>query len=246
MADDKNIIDAAVLLLAKSGIRPILKAGKIHFKTTESHGGPWVYLKYSNHNCTMLRTFIYEHVSKRLPKDKQFIPSECHSCYKVVARPESLTDLLALKDIMKEMGYPSKCGIERRESVDALYGGYWYCENYQEGLERLNQVKLALSQTKIPYFLKRGCTEFEQTFGPSDQWEITDYQKIIEKEIFERVSIDNSKTAQTTDNISGIMKVWDEWAEELGPVYIGSHNYVTYGGGGNGKSKHTKRKKKSA
>lgn len=229
MKDD--LVNRAVMILAKQGISPILEDGKVCFVTLESPGGPWVYLKYSNRNCTMLRTFVYECVSKQLPKDEQFIPSECQDCYKVVARPESLKDLMVLKDTMKEMGFASKCGIERRDTVDALYGGYWYCEGLDEGILRLKQVGEALSETEIPFFLKRGCTEYEQTFGPSDSWEVKDNQLAIEEEVRKRVKIDNKKNPQLKKDIAEIIVSWESWAAELGPDYTGSHNYVTYGGG---------------
>lgn len=217
------------MILAKQGVQPALRNGKIAYETNQKPGGPWLYLKYSEHNCTLLRTFVFELISKKLPRDEQFIPLECQTCYKVVARPESLSDLMILKGIMADMGFASKCGIEKRESVDALYGGYWYCGNLKEGIERLAQVRKALSETKIQSFLKRGCTEYEIYFGPSDQWEIKPGQKAIEAEIYKRLTIDNAKRAQTKDDITEIIKSWVIFAAELGPEYIGSHNYVTYG-----------------
>lgn len=226
---EDNFINRAITELAKSGIAPVLNRGKICFETNQAPGGPWVYVRYSKHNCTMLRTFIHSLISKRLPPKEKFIPSECQDCYKVVIRPESYDDLLKLYPIMKELDFASKLGIEKRESVDALYGAYFYCNGLKEGLLRLDTVNFALTGTDMTAFLKRGCTEYESEFGPSDTWDIEPGQMEIEKEVFDRVTIDNFKRPQTETDIKNIMDAWKVFADELGPEYIGSHNYITYG-----------------
>ena len=227
--DIDKIVKKAVMILARQGIQPSFVDKKIAYRTNEKPGGPWIYLEYSDHNCTYLRTFLYNCVSKQLPKAEQFIPMECQNCYKVVAKPTSLTDLMELKHIMEEMGFAGKCGIEKRESVDALYGGYWYCNNKEEGLLRLKQAKESLYGTGIPCFLKRGCTEYEQEFGPSNKWEVKPGQEELEKGVFKRVSLDNSKRSQTESDKLEIIKSWEAFAVEMGPEYVGSHNYITYG-----------------
>jgi hypothetical protein len=226
---EDNIINEAIITLGKSGIVPSLNGGKVCFGTNQKPGGPWVYIKYSKHNCTMLRTFIHQLISKRLPLKERFIPSECQKCYKVVIRPESYDDLLKLYPIMKELDFASKLGIEKRESVDSLYGAYFYCNSLKEGLDRLDTVNFALTGTNMKAFLKRGCTEYESEFGPSNTWEVKTGQYAIEKEVFDRVEIDNSKRKQTETDIFNIMESWKEFAEALGPVYKGTHNYITYG-----------------
>lgn len=224
-----DFIEKAIIELAKSGIAPILSRGKACFETDQKPGGPWVYIRYSRHNCTMLRTFIHQLISKRLPPKERFIPSECQDCYKVVIRPESYDDLLKLYPIMKELDFASKLGIEKRESVDALYGAYFYCNGLKGGKDRLDTVNFALTGTNMTAFLKRGCTEYEAEFGPSDNWEIKPGQMEIEKEVFARVKIDNFKRPQTETDIKNIMADWKIFANELGPVYKGTHNYITYG-----------------
>lgn len=224
----KDLVDRAIILLGRDGITPELRRSTAIYRTTNKPGGPWVYIRYSNKNCTLLRTFIYGLISKRLPTSERFIPSECQNCYKVVVRPEIYDDLLKLKGVMEGMDYPSKCGIEKREAVDALYGGYWYCDGLKEGLERLNQVKFALLGTGMEIFLKRGCTEYEAEFGPSDAWEIKEGQVAIEEEVSRRLRVDNFKFPQEPHEIKSIMEGWEAYATELGPVYKGSHDYVTY------------------
>lgn len=226
---EKNLINDAVITLGKSGITPSLVRGKVCFETNQKPGGPWIYIRYSRHNCTMLRTFIHQLISKRLPPEERFIPSECQGCYKVVIRPESYDDLLKLLPIMKTLDFPSKLGIEKRESVDALYGAYFYCNSLKEGKDRLDTVNFALIGSGMTAFLKRGCTEYEAEFGPSDTWEVKPGQMEIEKEVFDRVKIDNFKRPQTDSDKKKIMGSWKKFADALGPVYKGTHNYITYG-----------------
>jgi hypothetical protein len=224
----RKLVENAVISLGKEGITPGHKYGKIWFDTTQRPGGPWIYIKYMDKNCIFLRTFLYGQISQKLPKKKQFIPSDCMDCFKVVVRPESLDKLLELKDIMEELDFPGKCGIEKRESVDALYGGYFYCNGLDHGIERLAQVRAALKGTGMDPFLKRGCTEYEADFGPSDTWKMVRGQKAIENEAKGLIYIDNFKWSQRPQDKRNLMAEWEIFAEELGPVYKGTHNYVSY------------------
>lgn len=224
----KKLIDQAVIHLGKSGIVGQPRRSAIAYTTTQQPGGNWIYARYTDKNCVYLKTFLYELISKKLPKEEQFIPSECQSCYKVVARPYKYTDLLKIREIMKEMDESGKCGIEKRESVDALYGAYWYCNGIEEGKTRLEQVETALKGIDGAIFLKRSCTEYELDFGPSDEWEIKPNQMKIEEEVNEKITINNFKYPQPNKDIERIMKEWAIFAEKLGPDYIGSHNYVIY------------------
>lgn len=224
----KKIIEQAVVRMGYEGIRPGEKNGKIWFDTKQKPGGPWLYIRYMDKNCIFLRTFLYGFVSQHLPAGKRFIPSECMDCYKVVVRPESYDELLELKGIMENLDFPGKCGIEKRESVDALYGGYFYCNGIEEGLKRLDQVRDALKETKMTAFLKRSCTEYERDFGPSDKWVFTIGQKATEREAKRLIYIDNFKWDQTEEDKESLMAEWKEFADELGPVYKGTHDYVTY------------------
>ena len=222
------LLEQAIQELSMEGICPVMKGGKITYGTNFKPGGPWIYAKYSTHNCLLLMKFLYRFITERLPEEQRFIPSECQNCYKVVARPENYKDLLFLKKVQSRMNLPSKCGIETRETVDALYGGYWYCIGVDHGKVVLERVKKELSETGIPCFLKRGCTEYEAAFGPSDTWGIKDGQRAIERDFFHKVAVDNTKKLQTKKEKIGIMRKWKKFAKELGPEYIGSHNYKTY------------------
>jgi len=227
----KDLIDNAVIALGKEGFLPAYKYGRLCYTTEEHPGGDWIYARYMNKNCTYLRTFLFNLISMILPEKERFIPSECLDCYKVVVRPESLGNLKKLKKLMEQMDFPSKCGIERRLEVDAIYGGYWYCEGLDEGLLRLDQVEYALLGSGMKPFLKRGCTEYEADFGPSNTWKIKPGQMKIEKEAENRIVFENFKTDQRENDKKEIMGEWSKFTRALGmgPVYKSTHNYVTYG-----------------
>ncbi|KKM14979.1 hypothetical protein LCGC14_1700660 [marine sediment metagenome] len=224
----KKLIDNAIIALGKDGITPASKNGKIVFSTNQKPGGPWVYARYTDHNCIFWKNFVFTLVVPQLPKKKRFIPQECMGCYKVVVRPETYKELLLLKDVLYDMNLPGKVGIEVRAEVDALYGGYWYCDGIEEGFDRLGQIRFALSGTKMEAFLKRACTEYEREFGPSDKWKIVPGQKAIEDKVVKMVEIDNTKKSQTIVDVENIMEDWRKFAKACGPNYKASHNYVTY------------------
>lgn len=100
-----------------------------------------------------------------------FIPTRCLSCWKVVVKPRTVVELFKLYNIQVELNEHCKCGIETdRPHVNALYGGYFYTDTKQEGMERCLQVRKAVDEgigKDVPVILKRYCTEMELKFGDS-------------------------------------------------------------------------------
>jgi len=104
----------------------------------------------------------------------QMVPPFCVSCWKVVVKPQKHSELIQLRDIQREMALEDpavwcKCGIEQRPYVPGLYGGYFYTDSKEDGLNRLEQVRDVLWSKipDIPICLKRYCTEFEKSLGDS-------------------------------------------------------------------------------
>lgn len=108
-----------------------------------------------------------------------FIPKPCRECWKVVVAPKTLKQLFQLLAIERKMVAENpycfcKCGIEKRTDVERNYGGYFYTNDLNQGLLRLGQVRErvhGLIGQDVPVILKRGCTEFERKYGPSDKWD---------------------------------------------------------------------------
>ncbi len=104
----------------------------------------------------------------------------CRCCWKVVWTGETLDQLFRLLKIQEEMGLESKCGVERRPWTGKLgfYQGFWYTplDGGLDGARELwKKVQDKLSKDKVlggtSLILKRGCTEFEQWYNPSDAWD---------------------------------------------------------------------------
>jgi len=105
-----------------------------------------------------------------------YIPTPCLNCYKVVARPRTVVDLFKVLEVQENrlLEYFCKCGVETRPTVKYPYGAYWYFNSAADGLINHRIVKVELHRDVDPdmeVVLKRGCTEFEQRFGPSDKWQ---------------------------------------------------------------------------
>lgn len=153
-----------------------------------------------------------------------FIHSYCHDCYKVVVRPKNVKQLFQLVDLQAELGHPAKCGIEVRSFVPALYGGYFYNRSLEAGKQCLNKVKKAVRikiDPNMKTILKRGCTEFEMRFGPSDKWEIKPEQIKFETSFKEVYVKDISPGMEMPGYLKSHIKTrWLHWAAQ--------HNDMTY------------------
>jgi len=155
------------------------------------------------------------------------IPSPCHECFKVVVRPRNLDELFALYTLQQKLDLPSKCGIEPRDTVDSLYGGYFYNDGLAMGRECYHIVRQAVSEdisTEVDVYLKKSCTEFELEFGDSDKWEITPEQARLEErlnEAFIAPQLDGvPKPLRRARNVN----IWIHWAAARGDkTYL---NYV--------------------
>ena len=145
-----------------------------------------------------------------------YIPPKCLECWKVVVGPRTLKELFLLLEVQKGLNRASKCGIEMRWYTPRLYGGYFYNNSLDQGRERYEEVRKAVSDHISPdvdVILKRACTEYEMIKGPSAMWTMTDNEHKIDL-ILEDM-IDTSVpvgTGQTDWCLSVIHTNWIEWA----------------------------------
>ena len=213
---------------------------------------PWIHIKHSfGLDCGLWHQIIFNVISAALPQDQKFVPRNCQNCWKVVVKPRTVQQLFNLLEIEKAMDRPSKCGIEVRDSVHGLYGGYFYNKSKEAGIECYNAVYQALSENEVMkpllnevdsdnkttrLILKRACTEFEHACGDSDKWEVTDGQNVIEDLVENYVVPDNMTIQQPEHLLWNIKRRWIEWAWKNGdPTYSRYTNgkplypdYVTY------------------
>lgn len=174
-----------------------------------------------------VRNEAYCSVYNMIFKACGFIPSRCLKCWKVVVKPFTLKELMALYEFQKEFtaNYMEKdrfckCGVEPRHYVHYNYGGYFYNRSKQQGLERYEQVRKAVDKINphIPVILKRYCTEFEIKTGPSDQYKRPKGSDILESRINDIIDFDSigPNVVQPPDLVEKVLGEWIKFAWDRG------------------------------
>lgn len=207
--------------------------GKLHFPNPAmAIQTPWRHVQQDwRMDCGTWHHLIFDYLSKFMPPGQQFVPSGCHQCFKVVVRPRTLKELFALEKLQLRLNRPSKCGIEVRFTVHGLYGGYFYNQGLEQGLERYREVRRAVDEDphlgrEVAVILKRGCTEFEMLCGPSDQWQVTEEQERLERLVARWVATDDVDREQPDYILWRIYRQWIEHAYSWGDA-----TYLEFTGG---------------
>ena len=209
---------------------------------------PWVHHTHQEHPYCFMGQTLFNTVSRAMKQHfsdgETFVPSGCQNCYKVVVRPKTLVQLFALNELEERLEHPSKCGIEMRPSVGALYGGYFYNQGIKEGQECYQKVRQAVTDDlhlgpDVAVILKRACTEMEHAVGPSDKWTVTEEQKVVEELCAQYLELDRDLNDQPEPVIWRTKRKWIEWAfahgDETYKQFTGGKSitpgYVLYAGG---------------
>lgn len=165
--------------------------GKVRMKITALqadslwlHSGPLIPgLEELGLDCAMMHIF---HGNVFQAKG---IHSFCHNCYKVVIEPRGLEDVDKIAKWQREtcdsLEWACKVGMEHRNYVPRHWGAYFYCRSVKEGRAKYKVVRDWVDTNlgkEIKVYLKRGCTEFEISLGPSDKWAMLDRQLEVEEE----------------------------------------------------------------
>lgn len=108
--------------------------------------------------------------------DRKRVPAGCAHCFKVKAAPHDLKGVVAVRDILEELGYTAKSGIDL---FNPHSGDVWAAFIYTDGLDEARAVHATLRARcdahadlgpGLKITIKRGCSEYEAACGPSDQW----------------------------------------------------------------------------
>jgi hypothetical protein len=207
----KSLVQNAVnRILIESGGKCDIVDGKTRFAPTETDT-PWVYVKFlPDSNC-----YLWAGVTQFI--EKPFIHTGCQNCYKVVIKPQTFNEFWRWEGILEEMGRPSKLGIETRAYVKGLYGVYFYCR----GLEEAREVQKNFPNSSR---IKRGCTELENRFGPSDKWEVQSFQLELEYHL-EKMVYSHKQPDQTKKEKAVVREKWKRFAWKYDPTYTGKEFY---------------------
>ena len=196
--------------------------GKLTYTKRLSAKSTWIHVRTkASNDCNFYHAVLFG-VYK-------MIPLTCLNCWKVVVAPRTVSELFSRLEIQRVMHGTCKCGIEVREYVPRLYGGYFYNESLQEGLECWRKVRDAVSEKISPdvsVVLKRACTEFENYFGPSDKWKPCANQEKIERDINGLFVRDSYNHVQPDHLKNHVMRAWIQWA-----FSHGDKTYLEFTGG---------------
>lgn len=186
--------------------------GKIAKNMKHDFDSPWLFAKLApNRDCWFYMAIFTD--------TWKMIHSRCQSCWKVVVRPRTLKELFDLRKLQIDLNIPAKCGIEVRDYIHGLYGGYFYNDLKEEGFDCYKLVKDKVStqiSLDIPVFLKRGCTEFERDFGDSSKWTYNNYQIQIEKVLQEAFIQDVPYSPIPDYLLRYTYRKWIRWAYSNG------------------------------
>ena len=146
------------------------------------------------------------------------VHSYCMECYKVVVVLETLEQVHKVADWQQsecaDLGWPCKVGAERRKYTAKHWGAYFYCRGLEKGRERFEAVREWVDNnlgSHINVILKRACTEFEQSLGESDKWELLPGQEDVEKEGSETIEYSPMPHRQAEAIQHHVYDTWDDW-----------------------------------
>lgn len=119
------------------------------------------------------------HVAFRKAYATAAVPYGCRDCYKVKVAPRTLRELVAAWQVAKSIECRSKWGIDifHPYSLDT-YAGYFYANGLSGARVIFKIAREAFAADPkigpgIPMRIKRGCSSYEATVGPSDRYEFT-------------------------------------------------------------------------
>lgn len=179
------------------------------------------------YDCFYWHRVLFDIVFKQMKQP--LVPRRCYPCFKVVVKPRTLEQLFEIYEYQKKSGIFSKCGVETRPKVPKLYGAYWYNKGQLKGQECFFRVYTYMAQNPIlaplldevdengrtkRIILKRGCTEFEDECGPSNNWKITPEQTAVEDLLDVMVVGYQDESAQSEHLIWDVHQRWIEFAWE--------------------------------
>ena len=162
------------------------------------------------------------------------IPQGCRQCWKVVMRVETLAEAMELEVKQREEKYNCKVGLETRPITGGLggYRAFWYGPldgGLAGGREMFKDLSYRFPDKDL--ILKRGCTEFEARYHPSDEWDRMaqdfgwDRKETLINSLFLSQKLSDGSTKAVFR--PSIFKRWIEWGYEHHKT-TGDHSCFDY------------------
>jgi hypothetical protein len=127
-----------------------------------------------NPNCRFFKKFLF-----RQAYAETVVPASCQACFKIKVAPKTLRELVAAWQIAQGVEFSSKWGIDLNNQLSQdIYAGYFYLTSLADARELYKFVRTAFDAEpklgpNVRMFIKRGCSVYEATVGPSDRWQHT-------------------------------------------------------------------------
>jgi len=192
--------------------------GKIQLIRVMTPDTPWLHAKMcQERRCGKWHQMYFKYYG--------IIPKGCRYCWKIVWTGSTLDQLFKVREIQLEMELESKCGVETRGYSGKLgyYQGFWYCpmdtglegarKQWKEIVDRFSKEPLLGASDII---LKRGCTEMERAFSPSDAWDEIAKQGVWDQRerLLDTLFIDPPNVLEPGPIRTSVQIRWIEWAWE--------------------------------
>ncbi len=211
--NERNIIGRLKPLFDAGVLYVDIVDGKIRKRAqVVAYNTPWIFIKQPTWlNCELWSHVYYSQLNA--------IHSACFNCYKVVVRPTTVKELFEVYEVMQRLDRPSKCGIELRSYVGALYGAYFYCKGLEQGKKIHAFVRDIMTKevrSDISVILKRGCTEFENAHGDSRNYVQKEEDRAIQDLLDKHSDIPSLVITQPDFLKDYVQSMWLAWAYRNG------------------------------
>lgn len=168
--------------------------GRLRLEAASEPIADWARVTHGpNLDCTFKFQFLFQHVYA-----KSAVPYGCSACYKVKVVPRTLRQLVAAWGVGKKIKCRSKWGtdLDNLYSQD-VYAGYFYLSGLEPARAVYRVVREIINShpllgPEVAMSIKRGCSEYEATLGPSDHYgfapELEELEAYLRKQFRSRKS----------------------------------------------------------
>jgi hypothetical protein len=121
--------------------------------------------------CAFLNDFMFTQVY-----GEKAVPIGCRDCYKIKVIPDTLRQLMAVKDVAEDFPCSSKSGSEvDKKDTQSLYASYFYFLGLDKARATFRKLRDVIDAHPklgpgVKMVIKRGCTNYERACGPSDSY----------------------------------------------------------------------------
>jgi len=174
---------------------------------------PWLHhRKVADRQCAVWHIYF---------KKYGIIPQGCRQCWKVVMKIKTLQGLFDVNEKQAMSDYNCKCGLETRPMTGGIggYRAFWYApmdKGLAGGRKMFRKVQMDFPGVKL--ILKRGCTEFENVYHPSDKWDEKAQELAwdMKEELINALFLTQRTRPGGTPKVlqPSIIRKWIEWAYE--------------------------------